>query len=121
MAELDLLTKPKESWVPLTGLLEGIQIKVQYASPAAGEEFQKVLEKKGLGDLAKVPLKTFLTEYCTFYVKDWEGAKRGGEPAPYSPEELATLMVGLTSALNQVYKAVGDEMNFFGVNGKLPN
>lgn len=121
MAELDILTQSQENWVPLTGLLTGVKLKVRYASPTAGEEFQRILDKKGFKDLSKVPLKDYLTEFCTFYITDWDGPTRVGQPAPYDPSDLAKLMVGLGSALEQVLAAVRDEANFFFANGKRPS
>jgi hypothetical protein len=109
--------------VKLSGPLAGVEVLVQYASPADGEKFRRKMRSLGIfreTEVADGRAQDYLVEFCKAYVKDWRGdVSRGGEPVQYEPESLARVMGAIGSALQEITEAVGRQDAFFASGGSV--
>jgi hypothetical protein len=105
--------------------LEDMEVQIAHVGPAEQEKYRQGLVSKGIlrsndkgGGINSGREDDFFEAYAMKYIKGWRNLSIGGvENPPYDPYQMGRVLATSDQAFAAVTRAVGDEADFFSVNG----
>jgi hypothetical protein len=126
--DLSKIAEPKTRWITLHQPLDGVELQIRHVGPRDMERFRQRMIRAGImksdpGVVINAGRDTaFFEGFAEAFICDWRGDIRATPDAKdcpaYTPAAGGMLLAYSSIAFEQVSKAVGEEADFFSVNGK---
>lgn len=103
----------------------GAAVLLHYGSPGYGDTFRRWCQQQGIVKPGETgPQMGRESDYYKamgrFYVKDWRGFNKSGQPVACSPDAVADACKRRGDFFRALCEAIGSEERFFGSNGTRP-
>lgn len=118
--DLTTLDQSRQRWVPLAGVLRGVELLVKHASPREQERFRQRCVREGIFsgkantgmNITNGREDDFFQRIAENYILDWRGDIKP-EGTAYDAQKMGRVLASSLDAFNQVMEAIGEDTDFF--------